>query len=180
MDSHTTLNMLLDSLFRQNSLNNWNIFEDKTGSVVVKLRFSPSSTKTNGHIDNDSKCVPLSYRRKSDSQVKRDHDRAARHRVNTSTNSAVGSACDVTPSVLMDSKYGKVNNSETDPTSPISSVDPPAMPPASVPSTESSNHDQAPVHEDGTSSNDTALLSDDSATQNILVSHPIHLYLQTT
>ena len=71
MDNHPTLSMLLSSLFSTNSLSNWSIFEDKNGLVNVRLRF----TKSEGNVATE----PASFRRKSDKQLTRDQDRAARH-----------------------------------------------------------------------------------------------------
>ena len=73
MDNYGTLNLLLDSLFNNNCLQNWSLFEEMDGNkcTVVKLRF----TKT-----ENTEVTPQSYRRKSEAQSRRDRDRAARHR----------------------------------------------------------------------------------------------------
>ena len=73
MDQHTTLNMLMDSLFNANSLKNWSIFEDSNENIIVRLRFTKQE-------DTNVVPSPQSFRRKSDAQVQRDRDRAARHR----------------------------------------------------------------------------------------------------
>ena len=73
MEQYTMLNVTLTELFRQNSLKNWSIFDDViNGSTIVKLRFTKSS-------DCEIDTTPQHFRRKSDSQVARDRDRAARH-----------------------------------------------------------------------------------------------------
>ena len=73
MNDHPTLKMLLSSIFSTNSLSNWSIFEDKNGQVNVRLRFSK-------HEESSEVEHTVSYRRKSDAQVKRDRDRAIHHR----------------------------------------------------------------------------------------------------
>ena len=55
--------MLLSSLFENNNLKNWTIFEEKSRSIVVKLRFT--NTDQNGHT-SDSEQLPVSYKKKSD------------------------------------------------------------------------------------------------------------------
>ena len=57
------------------TLQSWNIFEEKNGQVVVKLRFD------SGHYSPPSK-EPVVYKRKAPSQVKRDGDRLATYRRN--------------------------------------------------------------------------------------------------
>ena len=113
--------------------------------------------------------MPLSYRRKPESQVKRDRDRAARHRANTSSNDgAVDGAGDhVTPPILINSVENAT--SETDPASPVSSVDPAVgIVPGLVPSAESFDHDQSPVDDGGTKLNDTTpLVFNNSAAQSV-------------
>ena len=46
MDKHRTLHTLVSSLFTENQLKNWTIFEEKSGCILVKLRF------TNADLDN--------------------------------------------------------------------------------------------------------------------------------
>ena len=76
MDKHRTLHTLVSSLFTENQLKNWTIFEEKSGSILVKLRF------TNGNVDNSGATAqsPVAYKRKSTKQVTRDRTRAARHK----------------------------------------------------------------------------------------------------
>ena len=70
-----TLKCLLDVLVDVNTLQSWNIFEEKNCQVVVKLRFD------SGHYSPPSK-EPVVYKRKAPSQVKRDGDRLATYRRN--------------------------------------------------------------------------------------------------
>ena len=70
-------NMLL-SVFKSHSLRSWNIFDDQNGCVSFRLRFSPhTQTHTSHEIPADVKVS--AYRRKSQSQINRDRERAMRH-----------------------------------------------------------------------------------------------------
>ena len=80
MEKHRTLNTLLSSLFTNNILKHWTIFEEKSGSILVKLRFT-NIEDINGTINNEIiDQSPIAFRRKSTKQVNRDRDRAARHK----------------------------------------------------------------------------------------------------
>ena len=87
MELHSTLKMLMDSLFATHGLQNWSLFEEiNKNTVVVRLRFTKSE-------DNSAPTSNISFRRKSTSQTQRDRDRAARHRtaqsgVSTRSNTA--------------------------------------------------------------------------------------------
>ena len=73
MDKHATLNMLLSSLFENNQLHNWSIFEDNSDFINVRIRFTK-------HEDTAEPAQNISYRRVSEAQSKRSRERAARHR----------------------------------------------------------------------------------------------------
>ena len=60
------------TLFSTNALSNWSIFEDKNGIINVRLRFTK--------CDETNTVEPASFCRKSDTQMKRDRDRAGRYR----------------------------------------------------------------------------------------------------
>ena len=77
MERHGTLNTLLDSLFTSNQLKNWTIFEEKSGSILVKLRFTNTDMDSNTATVTES---PIAFKRKSCKQVSRDRERAARHK----------------------------------------------------------------------------------------------------
>ena len=84
MDQYNTLNVTLGALFEKNSLKNWSIFDDMmTGTTIVKLRFTKAENTTT---------PPQSFRRKSDRQVTRDRDRAARHRTEMVTRARAAAA----------------------------------------------------------------------------------------
>ena len=78
-----TLVNLLGTLLTENGLLSWQIFEEKSSNIVVKIRFG------NGHCDLAADRQPseafTAYRRKAPSQVKRDHARVAAHKRQQST-----------------------------------------------------------------------------------------------
>ena len=80
-DLPKTLKCLLDVLVDVNTLQSWNIFEEKNGQVVVKLRFD------SGHYSPPSK-GPVAFKRKAPSQVKRDGDRLAAYKQNQTKTAA--------------------------------------------------------------------------------------------
>ena len=74
MDQHHTLDMLMKSLFDQNVLSSWQIYEDKRNFVHVRLRF----TKHDNTLSPSD--LNASFHRKSESQSQRDRGRRDRHR----------------------------------------------------------------------------------------------------
>ena len=74
MDNHPTLDGLVTTLFATNALSSWQIFEDKRNIVHLRLRFTKQDTNVSSDDQNTS------FRRKSDNQVKRDRERARRHK----------------------------------------------------------------------------------------------------
>ncbi len=79
-----TLEVLLSTLFDKDELKSWQIFEERSGTVMVKLRFTGSHG--GGHAQSTmtgtGNMEPSSYKRKSDKQVKRDRQRAVNHQDN--------------------------------------------------------------------------------------------------
>ena len=63
-----TLEILMSSLLQENNVLSWQIYQDKSGNVNMKLRF------TGDNVTHDQ--PPVSYRRKAPAQVKRDQARA--------------------------------------------------------------------------------------------------------
>ena len=62
MDNHLTLKMLLGTLFDNNTLKNWTIYEEyKSKNVVMKIRFTNDQSMDN--MDN------ITYKRKSEKQA---------------------------------------------------------------------------------------------------------------
>ena len=70
------LRNLMDTLMDGNQLHSWNIFEERNGQIVVKIKFS------GGHIDQPQQA---SYKRKPPNQVRRDETRLAKHRDRVTT-----------------------------------------------------------------------------------------------
>jgi hypothetical protein len=83
MELPKTLENLLGCLLAENGLLSWQIFEERSSHIVVKIRFG------NGHCgpttENQSTETVTTYRRKPPSQVKRDHARLAAHKRKQST-----------------------------------------------------------------------------------------------
>ena len=73
----------MGTLLEGTQLHSWNIFEERNGQIVVKIKFS------GGHIDQSNQA---SYKRKAPNQVKRDENRLAKHRDRV-TKAAPKSAC---------------------------------------------------------------------------------------
>ena len=67
----------MNSLFANNHLRNWSIFEEKNGAIVVRLRFDDSVTNSENESTNGTH---VSFKRKSERQMRRDRNRAARHK----------------------------------------------------------------------------------------------------
>jgi hypothetical protein len=83
MELPKTLENLLGCLLAENGLLSWQIFDERSSHIVVKIRFG------NGHCGpttaNQSTETVTTYRRKPPSQVKRDHARVAAHKCKQST-----------------------------------------------------------------------------------------------
>ena len=55
MEAHGSLRMRLDTLVAKEILNSWKIYEEKSGAVVVRIRFSPRHiTSDVGAVDKDN------------------------------------------------------------------------------------------------------------------------------
>ena len=83
MELPKTLVNLLGCLVTENGLLSWQIFDEKSSHVIVKIRFG------NGHCgpttEKKSTETVTAYRRKPPSQVKRDQARVAAHKRQQST-----------------------------------------------------------------------------------------------
>ena len=80
------LENLLVSLLSSQDIKSWNIFSEHSGSVSVRIRFSPTciqNTCTDTHVSNFKASSVCSYKRKSPSQLKRDNERSLRRRKNS-------------------------------------------------------------------------------------------------
>ena len=80
MDKHRTLDVLLSSLFDENVLRNWSILQEKSGSILVKLRFDSHvgmhEISTDSSATTTRESLPKKYRAISAKQEKRNQDRA--------------------------------------------------------------------------------------------------------
>lgn len=74
MVQNKNLETLLDSLFERDTLKTWQIYEDYSGHVIVKLKFC--GQQGHGSVIN----TPSFYKRKSASQIQRDNQRAKDYR----------------------------------------------------------------------------------------------------
>ena len=79
MEVHKTLRMLLDSLFTNNDVKNWTIFEEKSGNVIMKIRFTNRTEHEQASDNIAHRPIPVSYKKKSEKQMSRDRDRMAQH-----------------------------------------------------------------------------------------------------
>ena len=79
MDVHKTLKMLMDSLFTNNDVKNWTIFEEKSGNVIMKIRFTNRTEHEQASDNIAHRPIPVSYKKKSEKQMSRDRDRMAQH-----------------------------------------------------------------------------------------------------
>ena len=61
------------TLYWIKKLNSWNIYEEKSGAVVVRIRFSPRHTVSQVGLTNVQN---IGYKRKSPAQMARDQERA--------------------------------------------------------------------------------------------------------
>ena len=77
MEQHKTLELLMRTLFANNCLKTWSIFEENSGNIVLKIRFTKTDNSQNENSNNVIKSA--SYKRKSSSQTQRDRERALRH-----------------------------------------------------------------------------------------------------
>ena len=67
------LENMLVTILSSHSVKNWSIFDESNGCVSLRLKFSPmDSSECQGHNVHS-----VSYKRKSQSQMKRDNERAA-------------------------------------------------------------------------------------------------------
>ena len=69
--------MLLDTLLDKETLNSWNIYEEKSGAVVVRIRFSPRHTASHVGLTNVQN---IRYKRKSPAQMDQERARSYNER----------------------------------------------------------------------------------------------------
>ncbi len=76
MDNNRTLKNMLDMLCEKNGLVTWQIFEEKSGSIVAKLRFAAMA---DSHASLNTS-IPVTYKRKTASNIQRDQLRSKQHK----------------------------------------------------------------------------------------------------
>ena len=80
MESHKTLKLIMDSLFSDNILKNCSIFADnKCGATVLKIRFTKPEVTASGEDSTNESVTPVTYRRTSQKQSRRDYERKTKH-----------------------------------------------------------------------------------------------------
>ena len=82
MDKLGCLKMLLDTLLDKETLNSWQIYEEKNdGSVVVRIRFAARHCRAivtgATNVTDEENIIP--YKRKSPAQIRWDNERAKQH-----------------------------------------------------------------------------------------------------
>ena len=73
MDGHHTLKKLVDTLFGTLDLKSWTIFENSSGTTTCTLRFCDNKQTSDTNALETAN--PISYKRKSQGQIKRDRQR---------------------------------------------------------------------------------------------------------
>ena len=105
MDKHT-------SLLDNNNLHNWSIFEDKSEFINVRIRFTKCD-------DTNTVNTNVSYRRVSESQARRNQDRAACHRAAGSRMQTRSQVVHPSPELQRGSEEEDIYNSELTPMPPV-------------------------------------------------------------
>ena len=77
MGRSNILDNLLNILFDKDTLQSWNIYQERSGSVTVKLRFKGESGSQTGL--NIGQAGQVSFKRKTTQQTLRDKIRAEKH-----------------------------------------------------------------------------------------------------
>ena len=70
-----TVKMLIDNLMDKNPLLTWTIYHERSGSVMVKLRFGDTTCSA----ENTDPNTNARFKRKSETQIRRDNRRAQHH-----------------------------------------------------------------------------------------------------
>ena len=77
MDKHGRLKMLLGTILQKKTLNSWQIYEEKHGSVVVRIRFAARHGKaiTTAATNVTDEENIIACIRKSPAQIRRENER---------------------------------------------------------------------------------------------------------
>jgi len=80
MDQHKTLNLMVDSLFTENVLKHWSILKEKSGSILLKMRFVGIDGDANSPVPPEK--LPIKLKAVSHKQVERSNQRAMKYKAN--------------------------------------------------------------------------------------------------
>ena len=89
MENTNTVRMLLDTLMDNKKLKMWTVYMEASGSTLMKIRFVDIQSGPLQHEQVTKQNSNIHFKRKSDSQLKRDKSRAMRHRSHVRPDSAV-------------------------------------------------------------------------------------------
>ena len=73
MEKYQALKMILDKLMKEDKLDMWTMFGEKSGSIMVKMRFQ--GTMGDNESDDEAQNSDVMFKRKSDKQIMRDINR---------------------------------------------------------------------------------------------------------
>ena len=79
MDNTSTVRSLIDTLMDSKLLKMWTIYQEPSGSVLVKMRFMDTQQQ---QLDTKIQNSNIHFRRKSDKQINRDKARSELHSQN--------------------------------------------------------------------------------------------------
>ena len=92
MGKNATLQRIIDGLMKTELVKDWALFNEKTGTTLLKIRFLPSSDNMDTHDDSSvDRNTDIHMYRKSDKRLKRDLCRAKSHRDRMANNAISGS-----------------------------------------------------------------------------------------
>ena len=81
METPHILKSLLDTLFSNDELKMWQIYEEHSGNICVKLRFNGRELGLNVNVLQSTR--QGTFKRRSAAQTKRDRERASHHQMKT-------------------------------------------------------------------------------------------------
>ena len=113
MEMYGSLKMLLDTLMDKQALSSWQIYEEKNGSVVVKIRFAARhcNATVTGATTSEDKII--AYKRKSPAQIRRDNARSKQHYERRVTQSqTVRTDNNVVPQDISEPEIARTNDND--------------------------------------------------------------------
>ena len=105
---HGSLKMLLDTLMDKQALSSWQIYEEKNGSVVVKIRFAARhcNVTVTGATAIEDKII--AYKRKSPAQIRRDNARSKQ----VTRSQTVRTDNDIVPQDISEPEIARTNDND--------------------------------------------------------------------